>query len=52
MALPRALACLAIVAASLTVALPAQAASTDVCAQRVVRDWYDGGRVDGVYPLR
>lgn len=52
MALPRALACLAIVAASLTVALPAQAASTDVCAQRVIRDWYDGGRVDGVYPLR
>ena len=50
--LPRALACLAIVAASLTVALPAEAISTDVCAQRVIRDWYDGGRVDGVYPLR
>ena len=52
MALPRALACLAVVAASLTAALPAAASSTDACAQRVIRDWYDGGRVDGVYPLR
>jgi len=52
MALPRALACLAVVAASLTAALPAEATSTDACAQRVIRDWYDGGRVDGVYPLR
>jgi hypothetical protein len=52
MALPRASACLAIVAASLTVALPAEATSTDACAQRVIRDWYGGGRVDGVYPLR
>lgn len=52
MALPRALACLAVVAASLAAALPAGAASTDACAQRVIRDWYDGGRVDGVYPLR
>jgi len=52
MALPRALACLAVVAASLTAALPAEASSTDACAQRVIRDWYDGGRVDGVYPLR
>jgi len=52
MAVPRALACLAIVAASLTAALPAEAISTGACAQRVIRDWYDGGRVDGVYPLR
>jgi hypothetical protein len=52
MAIPRALACLAIVATSLTAALPAGAGSTDVCAQRVIRDWYAGGRVDGVYPLR
>lgn len=52
MALPRWLACLAIVAASLTAAVPAGASSTDACAQRVIRDWYDGGRVDGVYPLR
>ena len=27
------------------------AGSLDVCAQRVIRDWYSGGRVDGVYPL-
>jgi len=52
MAFPRALACLAIVAASLTAALPAGARATDACAQRMIRDWYDGGRVDGVYPLR
>lgn len=33
----------------------AQAASeetTEECAYRVIRDWYSGGRVDGVYPLR
>lgn len=30
---------------------PATAGSLDVCAQRVIRDWYSGGRVDGVYPL-
>jgi hypothetical protein len=52
MALPGALACLAIVAASLSTSLPAEATSTEACAQRVIRDWYDGGRVDGVYPLR
>jgi hypothetical protein len=52
MALLRALACLAVVPAALTAALPAGAGSTDACAQRVIRDWYDGGRVDGVYPLR
>jgi len=46
------LACVTIVAASSTAALPAEASSTDACAQRVIRDWYDGGRVDGVYPLR
>src|SRR5262245_34410355 len=27
------------------------AGSLDACAQRVIRDWYGGGRVDGVYPL-
>jgi hypothetical protein len=52
MAVTRALACLAIVAASLTAALPAGASSTEACAQGVIRDWYDGGRVDGVFPLR
>jgi hypothetical protein len=30
---------------------PAAAGSLDACAQRVIRDWYSGGRVDGVYPL-
>ncbi len=29
----------------------AGAGSLDACAQRVIRDWYSGGRVDGVYPL-
>jgi hypothetical protein len=54
MAVPRALAFLAVVAVSLTAALPATAtgSSTGACAQRVIRDWYSGGRVDGVYPLR
>jgi hypothetical protein len=27
------------------------AGSLDACAQRVIRDWYSGGGVDGVYPL-
>ena len=36
----------------LVVAAPAGAGSVDVCAQRVIRDWYSGGRVDRVYPLR
>ncbi len=30
---------------------PGRAASLDDCAQRVIRDWYTGGRVDDVYPL-
>lgn len=38
-------------ASSLTLALPAGAGSLDDCAQRVIRDWYSGGRVDRVYPL-
>ncbi|MBA2294455.1 MAG: hypothetical protein H0W16_04910 [Actinobacteria bacterium] len=29
----------------------ASAGSSDACAQRVIRDWYSGGRVDGLYPL-
>ncbi len=36
----------------LTVAAPAGAGALDACAQRVIRDWYSGGRVDKVYPLR
>ena len=30
----------------------AQAGPLDACAQRVIRDWYSGGRVDKVHPLR
>jgi hypothetical protein len=30
---------------------PGSAASLDACAQRVIRDWYTGGRIDDVYPL-
>lgn len=30
---------------------PGSAASLDGCAQRVIRDWYTGGRIDDVYPL-
>jgi hypothetical protein len=37
------------------VALPsppgAGASSLETCAQRVIRDWYAGGRVDGTYPF-
>ena len=29
----------------------AQAGPLDACAQRVIRDWYSGGRVDELYPL-
>ena len=36
----------------LVIAAPlAAAGSLETCAQRVIRDWYSGGRVDGVYPL-
>lgn len=30
---------------------PGAAGSLDACAQRVIRDWYSGGRIDGAYPL-
>jgi hypothetical protein len=30
----------------------APAESLEACAQRVIRDWYSGGRVDRIYPLR
>lgn len=29
----------------------AEAGPLDACAQRVIRDWYSGGRVDELYPL-
>jgi hypothetical protein len=41
----------AAVAAALAAAPAAPAGSLDECAQRVIRDWYTGGRVDDVYPL-
>jgi hypothetical protein len=30
---------------------PGVAGSLDACAQRVIRDWYTGGRIDDAYPL-
>ncbi len=47
----RLLVCSAAAAAALTMVAPADAGPLDACAQRVIRDWYSGGRVDGVYPL-
>jgi hypothetical protein len=41
----------AVVAAALTIGAPAGAGPLDACAQRVIRDWYSGGRIDGMYPL-
>lgn len=32
-------------------AAPAAAGGQESCAQQVIRDWYAGGRVDGLYPL-
>ena len=43
-----------IAAAAFTLAVapsPGVAGSLDACAQRVIRDWYTGGRIDGAYPL-
>ncbi len=43
-----------IAAAAFTLALapsPGVAGSLDACAQRVIRDWYTGGRIDRAYPL-
>jgi hypothetical protein len=51
MAVHRAVAAAAVVVAFLVTASPLSAGSLDTCAQRVIRDWYAGGRVDGVYPL-
>ena len=42
---------LSFVAAALTIAAPAGAGPLDACAQRVIRDWYSGGRIDRMYPL-
>ena len=43
-----------VAAAAFTLAFapsPGVAGSLDACAQRVIRDWYTGGRIDGAYPL-
>ena len=36
---------------ALATAAPADAGSLEDCGQRVIRDWYSGGRVNKVYPL-
>ena len=36
---------------ALATAASADAASLEDCGQRVIRDWYSGGRVDAIYPL-
>jgi len=47
----RAVVVMAAVACVLDTASSAGAGALDDCAQRVIRDWYSGGRVDKVYPL-
>src|SRR5262245_48389982 len=47
----RAAVALAVVSSCLVVASPAPAGALEDCGQRVIRDWYSGGRVDKVYPL-
>ena len=47
----RRIAVLASLACALTAAPFASAGSLEACAQRVIRDWYSGGRVNDVYPL-
>jgi hypothetical protein len=51
MAVLRAVAAAVAVVAYFATASTISASSLDDCAQRVIRDWYSGGRVDGVYPL-
>jgi hypothetical protein len=51
MAVFRAVAAAFAVVAFFATASTISAGSLDSCAQRVIRDWYSGGRVDGVYPL-
>jgi hypothetical protein len=52
MAFARPLLLAAAVVGCLAVAPTAHSESLAGCAQSVIRDWYSGGRVDGVYPLR
>jgi hypothetical protein len=52
MRIGRLLAVTAIAIGSGLLAAPASSETLASCAQRVIRDWYSGGRVDGQYPLR
>jgi hypothetical protein len=51
MAMLRAVASTVAMVAFVVTASTASATPLDDCAQRVIRDWYAGGRVDDVYPL-
>lgn len=42
----------AIVVGAGVLVAPVSSETLASCAQRVIRDWYSGGRVDGTYPLR
>ena len=52
MRIGRLLAVAAIVIGASVAFAPAAPGTLASCAQRVIRDWYSGGRVDGTYPLR
>jgi hypothetical protein len=47
----RAIVAMVAAAAVVVTASPAGAGSLEDCGQRVIRDWYSGGRVDKTYPL-
>jgi hypothetical protein len=47
----RAIVAMVAAAAPLVTASPAGAGALQDCGQRVIRDWYSGGRVDKLYPL-
>ena len=47
----RAITTTAAATSALVAPLPAEASALDDCGQRVIRDWYSGGRVDKLYPL-
>jgi hypothetical protein len=42
---------LAAMAGAVALGVPAPAAATSVCGKRVVEDWRDNGRIDGLYKL-
>lgn len=52
MRIGRLLAVAAIVVGLGALVAPASSETLASCGQRVIRDWYSGGRVDGDYPLR